>query len=210
MYSYKRSNLPKNAVEFIVTVPWADIQEKYAKSFEILRLELKTEGFRKGKVPKDVAEKNIDRRHVYEHLLRAYIPDTYAEVVKKEELKPVISPKIELIKAQENEDWEIKMTTALTPDVKLGKYKEKVKAAKEKVQKSDIWVPGKDKEPTKEDKDKQEQAVFQASLDALLSEAKVEISELILEEEVSRRLAKLVDDIQKVGLTMSPTSSQRI
>ncbi|MBP9691096.1 hypothetical protein KBD81_03395, partial [Candidatus Woesebacteria bacterium] len=203
MYSYKRTNLPKNAVEFIVTVPWTDIQDKYAKSFEILRLELKTEGFRKGKVPKAVAEKSIDRSHVYEHLLRAYIPETYSDIVKKEDLKPIISPKIELVKAQENEDWGIKMTTALTPEVKLGNYKEKVKAAKEKVQKSDIWVPGKDKEePTKEQKDKQEQAVFQASLDALLSEAKVEISDLILEEEVSQRLAKLVDDIQKVGLTM--------
>lgn len=203
MYSYKRNNLPKNTIEFIATVPWADIQKEYEASFEMIRKDLKVEGFRKGKAPKNIAEKHVDRSVVYEHLLRAYIPRVYSEMVEKEQIRPIISPKIELIKAQENEDWEIKMTTALTPEVKLGKYKEKVKEAKEAAKKSDIWVPGKDeKEPPKEQQEKQQQAVFQASLDAVLNEAKVEISDMILDEEVEQRLAKLVDDIQRVGLNM--------
>lgn len=202
MYTYSRKNLPKNTIELTVKVPWEDIKKEFDASFEVIRKDLKVEGFRKGKAPKNIAESKIQKDIVYEHLLRAYIPRVYSEIVKKDDIRPIISPKVELAKAKENEEWEIKMTTAATPDVKLGNYKEKVKKAKEQVKKSDIWVPGKDKEPTPEDAEKQKQAEFQAAFEALMSEAKVEISDLIIEEEASQRLAKLVDDVQRVGLTM--------
>jgi len=39
-------------------------------------------------------------------------------------------------------------------------------------------------------------------LQAVLSEAKVEIADVILDEEVEKKLTRLVDDIQKIGLTM--------
>ncbi len=202
MYTFARKNLPKNTVELSVKVPWEDIKKEYDSSFEIIRKDLKVEGFRKGKAPKNIAESKIQKDVVYEHLLRSYIPRVYSEILKKEDVRPIISPKVELTKAKENEEWEIKMTTATTPDIKLNNYKEKVKKAKENVKKSDIWVPGKDKEPTEEDKEKQRQAEFQAALEALLSEATVEISDLVIEEEANQRLSKLVDDVQRVGLTM--------
>lgn len=202
MYTFARKNLPKNTVELTVKVPWEDIKKEYDSSFEIIRKDLKVEGFRKGKAPKNIAESKIQKDVVYEHLLRSYIPRVYSEILKKEDVRPIISPKVELTKAKENEEWEIKMTTATTPDIKLNNYKEKVKKAKENVKKSDIWVPGKDKEPTEEDKEKQRQAEFQAALEALLSEATVEISDLVIEEEANQRLSKLVDDVQRVGLTM--------
>lgn len=202
MYTYKRNNLPKQTIELVISAPWADIQTQYDSSFEQLRKNLEAEGFRKGKAPKDVAEKLIARDTVYDHLLREYIPKIYTEIVHKEEMKPVVAPKIELIKAKENEDWEIKLTTAEPPKVELGNYKEKVIEAKKEAKKAEIWVPGKDKEPSDADKEKHKQAAFQASLEALLKEVKIEISDLIIEEDVSRRLSKLVDDVQKVGLTM--------
>lgn len=38
-------------------------------------------------------------------------------------------------------------------------------------------------------------------LEAVLKEVKVEISDLIVEEELSARLSRLVDDVRKIGLT---------
>lgn len=202
MYTFKRKNLPKQTVELTITIPKEDIESEYKKAFTQLQKDLTVQGFRKGKVPKDIAEKNLPREDVYDKLIRNYMPDVYSEIVKKEDLKPIISPRVELTKAKDGEDWEVKITTAESPKVTLGKYKEKVKAAKKEVKKSDIWVPGKDKEPTKEDTEKQKQAEFQAALDAIMKEATVEISDLILEEELQKRLARLLDEMQKVGLTM--------
>ncbi len=202
MYTYKRKNLPKSTVEITITIPKETVSEEYKKAFEMLQKEVEVEGFRKGKVPKDIAEKNIRKDQIYEQLIRNYIPKTYTAIIEKESLKPIISPRVDLKKAKEGEDWEVCMTTAEAPKVELGNYKEKVQAAKKEVKKNDIWVPGKDKEPTEADREKQKQAQFQAALEALMKEAKIEVSELVLDEEIQRKLAKLVDDIQKVGLTM--------
>ena len=209
MYSYKKAQLPKKTIELSITIPWADIAKEYDSSFEVLRKDLKAEGFRKGKVPKNIAEKKIQKDAVYDHLLRAFVSRVYSEILKKEDVKPIISPKVELKKAKENEDWELVMTTAETPEITLGKYKEAIKKAADEVKKDDIWVPGKDKEPSKEEKDKQESALFQAKLSAVLDSAKAEISDIIIEEEVNKKLSKLVDDVQKIGLTMESYLSSR-
>ncbi|PIZ64143.1 hypothetical protein COY16_00070 [Candidatus Roizmanbacteria bacterium CG_4_10_14_0_2_um_filter_39_13] len=209
MYSYKKAQLPKKTIELSITIPWADIAKEYDSSFEVLRKDLKAEGFRKGKVPKNIAEKKIQKDTVYDHLLRAFVSRVYSEILKKEDIKPIISPKVELKKAKENEDWELIMTTAETPEIVLGEYKEAIKKATDEVKKDDIWVPGKDKEPSKEEKEKQESALFQAKLSAVLDTAKVEISDIIIEEEVNKKLSKLVDDVQKVGLTMESYLSSR-
>ncbi len=202
MYTYQRKNLPKQTVELTLVVPWDDIQEQYTLSFESLSKELVVEGFRKGKAPKEIAEKNIRREAVYDHLLRAYIPKVYSEIVQKEDIRPVVAPKIELESAKEKEEWKIKLTTAESPKVELGKYKEKVKEAKKNVNAADIWTPGKDKELSPQDAEKKKTAEFQAALQAIMEETTIEISDLIIEEDIERRLARLVDDIEKVGLTM--------
>ncbi len=202
MYTYKRKNLPKNTVELTITIPKDTISEEYKKAFDMLHKEIAVEGFRKGKVPKDIAEKNIRKDQIFEQMIRNYIPKAYTEIVEKESLKPIISPRVDLTKAKEGEDWEVRMTTAEAPKVELGNYKEKVAAAKKAAKKNDIWVPGKDKEPTEADREKQKQAEFQAALEALMKESKIEVSDLVLDEEIERKLARLVDDIVKVGLTM--------
>jgi len=202
MYTYKRANLPKSTIELSIQVPIKELEEEYKKSFEELRKDLAVGGFRKGKVPKDVAAKHLAKEDVYQHVIRNYIPRVYTEIVQKEGLRPILQPRVELVKAKEGEDWEFKLKTAESPKIELGAYKEKVKAAKKAAEKSDIWVPGKDKERSPQDQEKLRQAQFQAALEALLNEVKIEIPDLLLEEEVEKRLAKLVDDVQKVGLTM--------
>ncbi|PIZ66073.1 hypothetical protein COU87_03905 [Candidatus Roizmanbacteria bacterium CG10_big_fil_rev_8_21_14_0_10_39_12] len=209
MYSFKKKQLPKKTIEFSISIPWKDIEKEYDGSFETLRKEVKAEGFRKGKVPKNIAEKKIQKGEVYDHLLQTFVSKIYSEILKKEEIKSIISPKVELKNAKEHEDWELVMTTAEAPEIVLGDYKAKVKKAVDEAKKGDIWVPGKDAEPSKEDKEKQESTVFQAKLSAILDEAKAEISDLIVDEEVTKKLAKLVDDVQKIGLTMESYLSSR-
>ena len=203
MYNYKTKNLPKNSLEMLVTIPLLDIKAEYELAFDRLQKELTVEGFRKGKVPKDIAKKHLKDDAIYENLIRSLLPKIYDEIVKKEGIKPIVSPKIELVKATPNEDWQIKIVVALKPIVDLNNFKDIIKKAKEQHKKVDIWVPGKSEK--QEDKAKQEaesqQKLLNEILEALLKGVKVEVSDLILEEEVNRRLSQLVDDIRKIGLT---------
>lgn len=202
MYKHALKKLPKSTVEITVSVPWDAIQKQYSSSFDDLQKELTVEGFRKGKAPKAIAEKHIKREDVYQDVIRKLLPAIYDEIVKKESLKPIISPKVDLVKAKENEEWEFTITVAEKPAIDLGEYKKKIHDAVLVVKKSDIWIPGKDKETDPKNEEAKKQQSINAALTALMKEVKCEISELILEEELNHRLSRLVDDIQRMGLTV--------
>jgi len=198
MYSYKKEKLPKSTVQLIVDVPKADIKKEEEEAFIRLQQKLTVEGFRQGKVPKVIAEKHIQKDDLYQELAQKMISRIYQEVLAKENLKPIISPKVDLVKAKEGEDWQIKITIAEKPVITLGDYKIIIKDAKSKIAKTNIWVPGKDKEAKKpEDKN----GLLNEILTALLKETKLEISDLVVDEEINHRLTHLIDEIQKIGLS---------
>ena len=193
---------PKSTVEILVKLPWADVQDAYKTSFATLHAQFEMVGFRKGKVPRELAEKNIDKDKVYSHLIREIMPKIYEDIVKKENLHPILSPKIDLVKAKENEDWELKIMVAEKPEVKLKEYKKKVQEAKKGLKTDDIWVPGKEVAKDPKEDDKKKEKVLNVSLEAVLAESECELPPLLIEEELNRRLTQMVDDVQKIGLTM--------
>ena len=201
MYSYKKNLLPKNTVELIIDIPKQEIKSAYQKAFLSLQKELTLPGFRKGSVPKEMAEKNIKKEKVYEKLIADLTPKIYEEIIKKENLTPLSLPKIELLKAKEEEDWQIKITLAQKPTVDLKNLKQIVQKVKAEQKKEDIWVPGKTQKE-KENQEVKNQKLLNLILNALLKEIPCEISDLLIEEELNHRLASLLDDIKKIGLTV--------
>lgn len=208
MYTYKKEKLPRNTTQLVVVVPKADVKKEEEEAFSRLQQKLTIEGFRQGKVPKAIAEKHLSKEDIYQELAQKMISRIYSEILSKENLKPIISPKVDLVKAKEGEDWQVKITIAEKPLVTLGDYKKVIKEAKDKVKKTNIWVPGKDKDPLRQPADdgkkpeEDKSKLLNEVLSALLKEAKIEISDLVIEEEINHRLTHLMDEIQKIGLTV--------
>lgn len=200
MYSYKLKRLPKKTSEITLSIPTDDIKKEKNEALVRLQKELTLEGFRKGKVPLTIAEKHLSQEAIYQEMIKVILPKFYEEILRKENLRPIMNPKIELVKAKENEDWEIKITVAEKPDVSLNNYKQIIKDVKAKSKKENIWVPGKDKNES-HDHEKDKSKLINPILEAILKEAKVEISDLIIEEELNHRLSRLIDDIEKIGMT---------
>lgn len=186
-----------NTITLTITIPWKDIEVTYNKIHDALLTQIELPGFRKGKAPKELAEKSIDKTKVYEKVLKEMVPHVYAETVKHENLRPIISPRIEVLEADVNKDWKIKAETCEAPEITLGKYQEAVSKLKQSKGKK-IWTPG--EKPT-EDKKKDEITVGEL-LETLYTEIKVDLSPLILEQEVNRMLSRLVDELSKLGLTV--------
>ena len=200
--THKLTKLPKNTFEVLLTIPWSVIKKEYDLAFLKIQADLQVEGFRKGKAPKNIAEKHIKKDSVYEEAIQVLIPRLYQEVLKKEDLKPITQPKVELIKAKEDEDWEVKITFATKPEIKLGDYKTKIKSLDSKTKKDEIWVPGKDKTKKEISPEEKKQQHLNDALNTLLKEAVCEIPDLLVNTELEHRLTQLVDDVQKIGLTM--------
>jgi trigger factor len=200
MNNIKVSRLPKFEAEILLTIPWAEIKKTYEEVVEDATKRMELKGFRKGKVPKKLVEENLDKSKVYSEVIQRVIPKYYQQIVAEQNFKPIGTPKVSLISAKEEKDWEIKILIAEKPEVKLGNYKEELMKLN---QTTKIWVPGKDSpKESEEAKKAKEEEKIQKILSWLLENIKVEISDLVIEEEVNRRLSSLIDQTNKLGLTV--------
>ena len=120
------------------------------------------------------------------------------KTIKEEGLKLAIYPKFQLVKADPNEDWQVLATTCIVPQVVLGEYKKELAGA---ARSSALWTPEKGKpeekpkEPTREEKE-------QLALSTLIKTVKVEIPKVLIDEEVNLRLSRLLERIEKLGLSL--------
>jgi len=190
---------PDGAIQLTITIPVDEVNKGYERAIVDIVNNAEIDGFRKGKAPRKLVEEKTDKAKVYEKVLPDIVPQAYIEAVKEHSLKPIVAPKVELLKAKEGEDWEIRATTCEEPIVDLGDYKEKVKIA---LASTKLWTPDKkdaDKEKTPEStEDEKTQKVIQALLDTV----KVEIPQIIIEEEVNRSVASLISQTNSMGLTI--------
>ena len=98
----------------------------------------KVDGFRQGKVPRNIFEKKYGTGDIISEAMEKIVDAKYAETIVKEKLVPVVEPKLEIEKASDDE-LEFKITFILDPEVKLGNYKGlKVKKEEAKVTKKEI------------------------------------------------------------------------
>lgn len=98
---------------------WKDAQEK---AFQKLAKEVSAKGFRKGKVPTDMARKLVDPSKIINEGINSLLQPTFAEVLKEEKLNPIIQPTVDVTKVSDKE-LSLKFVIVLAPEVKLGEYK---------------------------------------------------------------------------------------
>ena len=113
-------------------------EEAKTKAFEKVVKKVKVDGFRQGKCPRNVFEKKYGTKDIVVEAAEELINKKYTEVMIKDKLIPVVEPKLEIVK-EDNDGLEVNMTFILEPEVKLGEYKNlKVKKDKVKVTKEEI------------------------------------------------------------------------
>lgn len=193
--------LPKKTFEILATVPGEEIKRAKELAIEEAEKKVEVKGFRKGNAPPNLVIKTVGEQKLLEMALQRLVPDYYQKAITQLGLRPILTPKIQLVSAKDNEPWQIKFISCEEPEVNLGNYKEEVKKIKA-VEK--IWVPGKETEQKKEGEkteDSREEKLNKI-IDWLLKNIKVEISDLLLEEEMTRKLSGLLEQTQKLGLTI--------
>mgnify|MGYP001614233859 CR=1 FL=1 len=194
---FQINNLPNKTYEIQVLVSWNDISEAEEAVLKKEGQSLEIKGFRKGMAPNNLVRETLGDQKLLQIILGEILPELYQKAVAQFNLKPIVNPKIELVSAKENEDWQIKLTTCEEPEINLSDYREQIKKALPV--KAEIWTPG-EKKDDKEKEDKNKRAGL--ILDWLVQNIKVGMSRLLIEDEVSRKLSQLLEEIQKLGLTL--------
>jgi len=190
-----------NTVEFTLTIPWASVTKAKEEALGELSQSLEIKGFRKGKAPKALVEKHINPEKLTQELLNHLLPRAYAQAVNDSGVKPIILPTIKIVETGNNQDWVFTATTCEAPTVKLDSYQQKLK---NHLSSSGIWVPGSSKTaPQKKDEK------IQTVIDWLVKNIEVELSGILISEEINHLLTKLLDQLQKLGLTVEQYLSSK-
>jgi len=196
---FKLTWLPKKAFEITVTIPWEEISQAQNQIIQTAGKNLEIKGFRKGNAPEKLVREALGPQKLIELSLQKLLPDYFQKAIEEFKIRPIVTPRIELVSAKENEDWQVKFTACVEPEVNLNNYKEEIK--KESLAKA-IWTPEKSSSSAKTKKEEDKDQKLNRVLEWLIKNVKVEICDLLKDEEVNRKLANLLDQIQKMGLTL--------
>lgn len=187
-------------IQITLSIPYKDVLEAKKNALEEIAKNTEIPGFRKGNAPISQVEKNVSESKVLEKALGKILPKAFSDIIEKENIKPIVYPKFELINAKENEDWQVRATTCELPEVDLKDYK---KVIADEAKTKSIWTPEKgDPKKGEEAKEKTPEEKEQEVIKILLDNIKVKIPKILIDQEVDNRLSQLLDRIEKLGLNL--------
>lgn len=132
-------------VQFSVTLNEAELKKIKTEVFNHLRGQVKAAGFRPGKAPDMIVERELGSPTVHNDVIDHAIQHSYPDAVKELKLQIVSQPKVSLEKFVPYTEFEYKVTAELMPKIKLADYK------KIRVKRTAIKVDPKEIDATIED-----------------------------------------------------------
>ena len=188
--------LPRSTVKLTITVGVEEIKASTDKVLAKLVKDAEISGFRKGHAPESLVKEKIDPGKLKSQVISDVINTYYPQAIKDQNIVPIISPRIELESDDLDRDLVFTAETATRPQIVVGDYKKAVDEAYSKKQlatKDSKIVEGEHNHIHMQPND---------IVDAILSVTTVEIPNMIIEEEVSRMLSRLVQQLQPLNLQM--------
>jgi trigger factor len=79
-------------------------------------------GFRPGKAPRAMYERQYGTEHLWAEAAEDVIDETYREIVDLEDLTPIDSPSVEVLELEPGKPLKFRATVVVKPEVELGDY----------------------------------------------------------------------------------------
>lgn len=105
-----------------VSAPYSLLETHYDQSFKDLSKSLKADGFRPGKIPAEIAAKQIPDIMVLDRAGRQVIGDLYLPLLQTHKVDGIGEPSVQITKLAKNNPFEFSITLAKMPEVDLGDY----------------------------------------------------------------------------------------
>lgn len=115
--------LPESKIELKIEVPAEKFNDFIEKAVLDLGKDLQVEGFRKGKVPKEMIIKKIGQERILTEASQLAIKKNYLQAVLENKIEPISQPEVEILKLAQGNPFEFKVKTSVLPDIHLPDYK---------------------------------------------------------------------------------------
>lgn len=120
----------KSAVETVtptrakltVEVPFEELKPSLDAAYKKIAQQINVPGFRRGKVPPMVIDRQVGRGVVLDEAINEALPKLYVEALQANDLEPLAQPEIDITRFEDNETLEFTAEVDVRPEVELPDY----------------------------------------------------------------------------------------
>ncbi len=114
--------LSPTRAKLTVEVPFEELKPSLDAAYKKIAKQINVPGFRRGKVPPAVIDRQVGRGAVLEEAVNEVVPQKYIEALQANDLQPLAQPEIEVTKFEDNEALEFTAEVDVKPEIKLPTY----------------------------------------------------------------------------------------
>ena len=211
-----------------ISIPWSELEKPYRSAIANLAKSVKIEGFRQGKVPLDIVEKQVSLEKIAETVLRDLLPKKYIAALETTKKQPVTAPEYHLVSIKKGEDWVLEAHFCEAPKIDLKDYekylatgrkaaakfiKEQNDKSKKETTKKATKTQNKDKEQKpqaqKLSPDQEKEIYYQHILRELVVNIRPSIGELLLRRETQAEFEKLKEQLSSYKISIEDYLKKR-
>jgi trigger factor len=114
--------LSPTRAKLTVEVPFEELKPSLDAAYKKIAQQINIPGFRKGKVPPTVIDRQVGRGAVLDEAINDVLPKKYIEALQENALTPLAQPDIEVTKFEDNETLEFTAEVDIRPEITLPAY----------------------------------------------------------------------------------------
>ena len=114
--------LSPTRAKLTVEVPFEELKPSLDAAYKKIAQQINVPGFRKGKVPPMVIDRQVGREAVLNEAINNALPKLYVDALQANELEPLAQPEIDITKLEDNSTLEFTAEMDVRPEVDLPDY----------------------------------------------------------------------------------------
>lgn len=111
--------LSPTRAKLTVEVPFEELKPSLDAAYKKIAQQINVPGFRKGKVPPMVIDRQIGRGPVLDQAINDALPQLYVQALQENDLQPLAQPDIDITKLEDNEALEFTAEVDVRPEIEL-------------------------------------------------------------------------------------------
>ncbi|GAB3068450.1 trigger factor [Nocardioides zeae] len=115
-------SLSPTRAKLTVEVPFDELKPSLDKAYKTIAQQINVPGFRRGKVPPAVIDRQVGRGAVLDQAINEALPKVYVEALRENSLEPLAQPEIEVTRLEDKELLEFTAEVDIKPEIELPDY----------------------------------------------------------------------------------------
>jgi trigger factor len=115
--------LTPTRAKLTVEVPFDELKPSLDAAYKKIAQQITVPGFRRGKVPPMVIDRQVGRAAVLDEAINEALPKLYVEALQANDIEPLAQPEIDITRFEDNEALEFTAEVDVRPEIELPDYR---------------------------------------------------------------------------------------